>query len=178
MIIPIFSYSQNKIGILGGINKTYFVSDFLSFESIFHRSYPKKIGIHIGIKYDLKLNENISFSPRIILNQQGYLQQYYSSESVKPTYINFPLNFKFFKKTYCLLGPQVGYILNKKKVEKIYPLKDKFDYGVNIGIGQKIKNLFIELNFYQGFSNPIEIEFHENYSVNEVFQLSLGYNFK
>ena len=178
MIIPILSFSQNKIGILGGINKTLLYTDFLSNEPLSRTpSEGENLGIHLGVVYEFKLNDNISFRPKLILSQQGYVKNYSSNNDVKPTYLNLPLNFKFFKKTYLIVGPQIGYILNKKRIEEVFPTNDKFDFGANIGVGREFKDIFIEFNLYQGFKNPFDVQFLEN-SENTVFQLSLGYNFK
>ena len=132
-------------------------------------------GFHIGAHYEFKLNDYISFNPKLIFSQQGYVKNYITNKDVKPTYLNVPLNFRFFKKTYLLIGPQIGYILNKKKLNNIYPESNFLDYGANIGLGREISKLFIEFNLYRGFKNPFK-DLYRTDEKNTVFQLSLGYN--
>jgi len=48
------------------------------------------------------------------------------------------------------------------------------DAGLKLGIGQRINDFFIELNFYQGITKAIEnIDFDKG--TNTVIQLSAGY---
>lgn len=174
LLTTILSYSQNRFGLFAGMNRTVLTEGFLVKPP---SEYYISNGFHIGGLYEFELNDNISFRPKLILSQQGYIKNYLTNKDVKPIYLNISSNFRFFNKTYLLIGPQIGYILNKNRFKDIYPDTNNLDYGANIGIGREIKDLFIEFNLYQGFKNPFKGLDRDN-AENTVFQLSLGYNFE
>ncbi len=189
------SYSQEKIGVVGGLNATQVSDGFLG------RLDSFGIGFHLGAVYNFEISKNIGFSPKIVYSQQGdrieSTKIFYNGSwrfggannglDYKLSYINIPLNFKFFKKTYILFGPQLGILLDTEKMNLDFgDVESKIDFGINIGIGRKINNFFMEFNVNQGFSTLITHERNQgnNYDVdsfnakNLVLQLSLGYYFK
>ncbi len=174
LFTTIISYSQTGFGFFAGMNRTILTKDFLEKPQF---ELDKSNGIHIGAVYRFELNDNFSFNPKFSISQQGYIKDFSTDKDVKPTYLNIPLNFRFFKKTYLLIGPQIGYILNKKRLKDIYPDINSFDYGANIGLGREIKNLFVEFNLYRGLKNPFNGQYRVD-GKNTVFQLSLGYKLK
>lgn len=188
ILLTSITFSQEKFGVLGGINANQTNDGF--FTGL--RSFG--FGFHIGAVYNFEITEKIHFSPKILFSKQGD-----TSENEKTlfngqlswgtggldyelSYLNIPLNFKFFNKTYLILGPQIGILLHTKKLNLDFgDVENKIDFGVNFGIGQKINNFFVELNINQGFSTIIN--YNDNSSSNEnaknlVAQLSLGYYFK
>ena len=139
-----------------------------------------KMAIHLGAFYEFNLSEKIKFRPKVIFSQQGNRDDeiYGSRERFhKSSYLNFPLNFKFFEKTYILAGPQFGLLLNE---EIFYPDREGefFDFGINFGFGQKIKGFFLEINFYQGltkFKDKVNYDDFIGKGTNTLIQFSIGY---
>ena len=195
IIFSSLSYTQEKIGIVGGLNATQVTDGFFKGLDTFG------IGLHIGAVYNFEIKKNILFSPKILYSQQGdrlesgatfFNGKWRSGGSsnlldYKLSYINIPLNFKFFKKTYIVLGPQIGILLSTEKLKLDFgEIENKIDFGINFGIGKKINDFFIELNVTQGFSRLITHErtqtgifdFDSFKGNNLVAQLSLGYYFK
>jgi hypothetical protein len=165
-------FSQKKFGAYVGINK-YSLSDgnFESFNFINEPSY------HLGILYEWKLSSKIKVRPKLTFSQQGNRKVLNAENyNFKTDYLNIHLNFKFFEKTYLLAGPQIGILLNQKNLAlREY---NNLDFGINLGIGQRINNFFLELNYYQGVTPFVErIRIGNNIvkGYNTLFQLSLGY---
>jgi len=170
------SLSQNKIGVFAGINGST-ISDGIMKSTGMHSN---SFSFHIGGLYEIELSEKISFRPKIIVSQQGDREDFDDNMKYEFTYLNLPLNFKFFKKTYILAGPQFGILLNTKKNEFDYGDIDSLDYGVNLGIGRNINDFFIEFNMYQGIKTLIEVTTIDRTNLsatNTIIQLSLGFNF-
>ncbi len=91
--------------------------------------------------------------------------------------MNIPLNFKFFERTYILTGPQIGILLSEKSNSVIRKV-ETFDFGLNLGFGQKIKDFFLEINFYQGLTKFIDVRtYNDNLGkgTNTLIQFSVGY---
>ena len=185
-------FSQEKMGIIIGANVNQTNEGFLSGLDTFG------FGFHFGATSNFKITENIHFSPKVLFSTQGDSsetnKEYYRGKwswgtgsgglDYKLSYLNMPLNFKFFNKTYIVFGPQIGILLSTKKLNLDFgTVENKIDFGINIGIGQKINNFFIELNINQGLSTLITHNGVENASSsfkakNLVAQLSLGYYLK
>ncbi len=188
ILLTSISFSQEKFGILGGINANQTNDGFFTGLRGFG------FGFHLGAVYNFEINEKIHFSPKILFSKQGdtsenkkflfngQLSWGTGGLDYELSYLNIPLNFKFFNKTYLILGPQIGILLNTKKMNLDFgDVENKIDFGINFGVGQKISNFFVELNINQGFSTIIN--YNDNSSSNEnaknlVAQLSLGYYFK
>jgi hypothetical protein len=180
MLIPIVTFSQKKGGILLGLNNSSISEGVLGAISI-----SGETGFHIGGFYESNITEKIKFRPKIIFSQQGNRYESDLSEHImyESNYLNTLLNFKFFKSTYILVGPQFGIFLsgngyanNNTRFLKSQP----FDAGINLGIGRKLKDLFFELNFYQGLTKAID---KPNFNgelkkgTNTLIQFSIGYYF-
>ncbi len=175
ILLPFLTFSQNKFGVFAGVNAATLSDGLL--ESVYIGS--NSFSFHIGGVYELELKEKIAFRPKLIYSQQGDREDLDNHIRYELTYLNIPLNIKFFKSPYLLFGPQVGILINTKKQE--FDLGDfpTLDYGLNIGGGVDIKDFFVELNAYQGLRTLVEVEF-PNKSIdatNTVIQLSLGYHF-
>ena len=109
--------------------------------------------------------EKIAFRPKLTYSQQGdreksdYTSIDVRSVDYKLSYLNIPLNFKFFNKPYLLVGPQIGFLLSTEKQSQDFgDVKSGFDYGANFGVGYDFKEIFVEFNIYQGMSTLIETE--------------------
>lgn len=147
---------------------------------------------HVGGVLEYELSKTISLRPKLVLSRQGDLDETNFDPSrissrqldYSLTYINIPLQLKFFSKPYIVAGPQVGILVGTGKGEADFgDLDNSFDYGLNVGIGYDVNDFFIELSFYQGFQTLITLP---NGSIpiggtdvltNSVFQLSIGYFF-
>ena len=147
-------------------------------------------GFHFGGVYEYKLNERFTFRPELILSFQGDREEtddtYLDANAIdyKLTYLNIPLNLKFFTKPYVIVGPQVGFLLATEKGRKNFgKVKTNLDYGVNFGFGYNLNHsLFMEFSIYQGVATLIKIEKNwgyasETHATNTLIQLSLGYYF-
>ncbi len=182
LFISLFSFSQNKSAIFGGINNSTLSDGFLEKVPI-----GQSFGLHIGWLYQYQFHDKIAFRPKVMISSQGDREETdrnfidASSIDYKLLYLNIPLNFKFFSRPYALVGPQVGLLMSTEKGKMNFgEVKTSFDYGLNLGIGYDINKLFVEINLYQGFPTLVEIEDISGFSVgvdasNTVFQLSLGY---
>ncbi|MEL1239540.1 porin family protein [Flavobacterium flavipallidum] len=187
-LVPLLNFSQSKFAVLGGLNNSFLSNGFLKNPPI-----DKTFGIHFGALYEINLNEKIAFRPKLVFSQQGdrkkgpgaSLSINDNSLDYKLSYINIPLNFKFFSKPYIIIGPQFGYLLDVKKTDNDFGNIDKkIDSGLNLGFGYEINKIFIEFNMYQGFTKILEFEpplNSNNYNhgvTNSLLQISLGYYFK
>ena len=180
----ISTFAQNKFGVFAGISNSTISDGFL--EKFY---LGGEIAFHIGGLYEFELTEKIDFRPKIVYSQQGDREKNnYGSIDVrsvdyKLSYLNIPLNFKFFNKPYLLIGPQIGFLIStEKQSEDFGEVKSGFDYGANFGIGCDFKNIFVELNLYQGINTLIKTEHVNGFitsfnGTNTVIQLSLGYYF-
>ena len=184
-LILLFSFnvfSQNKIGIFTGINGSSLSDGFLKSGYLGSNSFS----FHIGGLYEFRLTEKIVFRPKLLFSQQGDREDFDDNIKYETSYLNIPLNFKFFNKPYLLFGPQVGFLIDTKKKEIDFGDLKTLDYGLNLGVGIDIKRIFIELNLYQGFNELIAVEYKQTNpfrdidinATNTVVQLSIGYNFE
>jgi len=189
-IITILGYSQNKIGVFVGANHAGISNGILK------SGIPEgTIAFHIGGLFEMKLNNKVSFRPKLMYSQQGdrSIDKSLTSSNnqltfvngsridYKLSYLNLPLTFKFFNKTYILMGPQLGILLSTEKLNLDFGnIENTLDFGINLGFGQEIKEFFIELNLYQGISTLIKYEnlYASDFNgTNNVIQLSVGYYF-
>ncbi|WP_248724529.1 outer membrane beta-barrel protein [Seonamhaeicola sp. ML3] len=174
--------SQNSLGFFAGASNSALTNGFLKEVYV-----DKTFGFHLGGVYEHELTKNISFRPKLVFSLQGDRKEgrggAASPDDVdyKLSYLNIPLNFKFFSKPYIITGPQVGVLINTKKgTNDLGDVKSSLDYGVNFGIGYDFGNFFIEANAYQGIQPVLEVSGSKNNThdvTNTVIQLSLGYFF-
>jgi hypothetical protein len=177
LLISIVAYSQNRFGVLAGINGTSISKGFLKTGGDLGYAF------HIGALCEIELIDKIVFRPKILYSEQGdnvvklnkfYVPSHYLD--YKLSYLNIPLDIKFFKKPYIIVGPQFGYLVSTKKLNLDFgEVKNKIDFGVNLGMGYDIKNVFVELNIYQGDTEIIII--NDSKLTNTVIQFSVGYFF-
>jgi Outer membrane protein beta-barrel domain len=174
LLIPLMTFSQNEFAVIGGISNSFLSEGILEKVPV-----EDKFGVFIGGVYEHMLTEKVSFRPKLIFSLQGDREKggSFSTSAIdyKLTYLNIPLNFKFFSKPYLLIGPQIGFLLDTKKGDFDFGEPKTFDFGFDFGIGIDIKDFFIEFNAYQGISNVIEI--NDLKATNTVLQLGFGYMF-
>lgn len=177
-----------KIGALGGANLAS-LSD-----GAFKKVNVQSAGLafHLGGILEYNLANKIAVRSKLILSQQGDLDTKdvnsatvgSSDFNYKLTYVNIPLQVKFFSKPYIVVGPQVGFLVATTKGENDFgDVDSSFDYGLNAGIGYDFNQFFVEAGFYQGLQTVITLP---NGAIptggtddlsNTVFRLSIGYFF-
>ncbi len=168
-LFPLLSSSQKKMGAVIGLNNSSISEGFLSEIYI-----TDKLGFHIGGFYEIELDENLIFRPKLMYSQQGNRDVYRNVRTEKLNYLNIPLDFKIFDTTYVLLGPQIGFLVSDNNSVFTSGPKSTFDIGIKLGMGQRIKDFVIEVNVYQGISKAVQ-NFDFDKGTNTVIQLSAGY---
>ncbi|MDX2173651.1 MAG: porin family protein [Bacteroidota bacterium] len=118
-----------------------------------------KFGVFGGISVNAKLNTKASlelgfyFSQKGSRHNQNPVKGDYSFYRVNLNYIDLPLMFKYQVNSIYFLsaGPSVAYLVNYQEDNEVgnwngvYPF-EKFEYGINVGLGRKIKdNFFVEV---------------------------------
>ncbi len=175
LFIALASKAQDKLGVFTGINASSLSDGLLESAYVGSNSFT----LHIGAVYERKLTETISFRPKLLFSKQGDREDFEDNLQYETTYINAPLTFKFFKQPYIIAGPQIGYLIDTNKGDIDYGDMQKFDYGVNLGLGIDVSDFFIELGLYQGLNTLIEVQdesrFIDTKATNTLIQLSLGY---
>jgi len=184
LLVSIGVSSQNRFGVFAGLNNSSISDGF--FEKV---NIDGNVSFHLGALYEYKLAEKIVFRPKLVFSLQGDREKTTNSFmdandiDYKLTYLNIPLNFKFFNRPYIIAGPQIGFLLSTEKLSSDFgDVENDFDYGINLGTGYDFNSFFIELNVYQGFATLIQFDEVLGQSVavdgkNTVIQLSVGYYF-
>ncbi len=174
-------YSQKNLGVFAGVNYSYFTDGFAK-----QINASNKFGLQFGVLYNVQLTNKISFRPKGIFSVQGDKVSETTSPfdlnqvDYKLTYLNIPLDFKFGNKIYIIAGPQVGILLSQNKLsENSVTLKSKYDYGLNLGGGFQVNNLFFELGMYQGLMNLFSVPSttQEEDIRNGLLKFTVGYNY-
>jgi hypothetical protein len=194
---------DKKIGFIGGVNYSSLYGDFRK-NGAFPPKYRISFHVGLTSEFQLSDRVNFSprliFSSQGY-RQKGDSSDFrnfdpeFSSFNFKNNnqlnYINVPLifNFSFDSKIGLNFGPQFGVLLNSVANSKVTNEdgsveEDKFttsgdfklDYGGIIGVSYRISNdIFIDINYYRGFSNISRGGIGDIKNNNSVFQLSFGY---
>jgi hypothetical protein len=178
LFIPFITFSQKKGGIILGLNNSSISEGILGQISI-----SGEMGFHIGGFYEYEIKEKIKFRPKITFSQQGNRYESNVSEHLmyESNYMNVSLNYKFYESTYIIVGPQLGVFLSgngRSNNNNLFLQSQPFEVGINLGVGKKLKDLFFELNFYQGLTKAIDKpDFNGELKkgTNTLIQFSLGY---
>ena len=191
-------HSQDKkFGLMGGANYSNVFGDLKD-----NFDVERRISYHVGAFSFLSLSDRIAFSPRVAYSSQGYdiefgLRQTANEPltlfefTTRLNYLNVPLLFKYYLKPDLSInfGPQLGFLLNTVTINKntsgpslghdTTRISGDFrvDYGLKVGAAYAINHdLFVELNYFQGFSNISRDSIIPTESNNNsVYQLSVGY---
>lgn len=113
----------------------------------------KKLGVTGGIILNTTLNKRASIDLGFTFSQKGSRKNQNQEKNdftfyrVNLNYIEIPLllNYKLNEKYFATLGPSLAYLINYTEDTEIgnwndvYPF-NKFEYGVNVGLGTTIKN--------------------------------------
>jgi hypothetical protein len=178
LVIPFITLSQKKGGIILGLNNSSISEGILGQISI-----SGEMGFHIGGFYEYDIKEKIKFRSKITFSQQGNRYESNVSDHLMyaSNYMNVSLNYKFYESTYIIVGPQLGVFLSgngSSNNNNLFLKSQPFDVGINLGVGKKLKDLFFELNFYQGLTKAIDKPSYNGElkkGTNTLIQLSIGY---
>jgi hypothetical protein len=179
-------YSQNKMNAFTGINYSYF-TDGVAGQILAEESF----GLHIGASYEIELNKKIAFRPGIVFDQVGDRTQTeytpYSNDidqlDLKLSYINIPMDFKFWNKIYLFVGPQIGFLVSKQSNNGSDKIVDSnIDFGFNLGTGFTINRLFFEFGIYQGFISLGKYQYIATETTKDIHngygKFTIGYRIK
>ena len=158
--------AQNSFNAFAGVNYSYF-TDGIAGQILAEESF----GLHIGASYEVALSEKISFRPAVVFDQVGDRTKTKSDPSskqidqldLKLSYLNIPMDFKFWNKIYVFGGPQIGFLISKDS-NSIDPnvISSSVDMGFNLGTGFTVNKLFFEIGLYQGLTTLRTNEFDPN----------------
>jgi len=187
---------QNKLGAFTGLNYSYF-TDTPGGQVLAEESF----GLQLGIVYEKEITPKIHFRPKLMFSQQGDRTKTEPINNFDPifdpttdafemdqidkelTYINIPLEFKFWNKIYLLAGPQIGFLINEKAIGGFYQdAKSDIDFGFNLGTGFTVHQLFFEIGIYQGLTTVYSYNYPATGSSvkanNGYARFTIGYMFK
>lgn len=192
LLISNFILAQEKIGAFSGVNYSYFtdgVGQVLAEESF---------GLQLGLVYEKQLTSKIAFRPKLILSQQGDRTRTPMEVSFEPisyqnlevdkldkklTYLNIPIDFKFWNKIYLIAGPQLGFLITEKSFgDYREKANSNIDFGINFGTGFTVHKMFFEIGIYQGLTSIYSYRYFytgNNVSAQNGFvKFTFGYMFK
>jgi len=184
LLISIFATTSvfAQVGIKGGANFSKFTeysnSDYLT-------------GFHIGSTLDIPLSKKFYFQPGLLFTLKGteFNSNILISEGKVSIYaLEVPLLFSFRPqlneqlKLITNFGPYVNYGLFGSKKYKYenstvkgspFDSYNRFDIGLDLGIGLQYKRYIITGEFLMGFNDAEK----ETIAKNKAFRISLGYLF-
>ena len=118
-----------------------------------------KFGVFGGLSINARLNNKASLELGFYFSQKGARHNQnpakgdYTFYRVNLNYIDLPLLFKYHVNPIYFItgGPSIAYLINYQEDNEVgnwdgaYPFQ-KFEYGINVGLGRKIKdNFFVEV---------------------------------
>lgn len=175
-------YAQ-KINVFTGVNYSYF-TDGIAGQILAEESF----GLRLGASYEVELTEKIAFRPAIVFDQVGDRteteQNDFSNDidqlDLRLSYINVPLDFKFWNRIYVFGGPQVGILVSQKSSYGGASFVDKnVDLGLNLGSGFTVDKLFFEFSIYQGLTSLAQYQYTPTGNQKDIHngyaKLTVGY---
>ncbi|MDW5288306.1 porin family protein [Formosa sp. PL04] len=158
-----------QFGAKAGLNFASVVGDYSD-------DFDTVTAFNFGVMAEIPISSTFSFQPELIFSGQGYS---IGDDVVALNYLNVPLMAKYYvtQGFSVQAGPQVGFLLNVNDDD--LGIEDSFntvDFGINLGLGYKLKNgLNFDARYNIGLTNINEIDSINN--KNGVFQVSVGYFF-
>ncbi len=140
-----------------------------------------RTGLHAGVALELSLMEKFSLQPELVYSSQGAEVPGFSE--INLDYISMPVLAKYYLAGGLSIdvGPQFAFLVNdgikalNSDAEGVEYDGDKFDLGGAFGLGFKTPmGVFVQARYVIGFSETQT----DSDLKNNVFQLSVGYNFK
>ncbi|MDR0824338.1 MAG: PorT family protein [Prevotella sp.] len=157
-----------------------------------------KVGFHAGATYDFKLSEKFYFQPAALFSLHsfgfdGNKLFYLKDGTVDRYFLEIPANFSFrpaitsstklvidfgLYAKYGLFGKLKYIVHSEDNYETVrassYDEYNRFDVGVNVGVGMEINRIYIGLGYQRGLTNEDgEVEAFRN----QIFRISCGYKF-
>lgn len=185
VIVVLFSLNiYSQWGVKGGVNYSR-MSDPPSRQYLFSG--------HIGGTYEHQLSDKWYLQPELLFTSVGYNLEddifVIKRAHVKIYALEFPVNFSFrpqiAKETkilldlglyirYGLFGNKMYDFYNSPKVdESPFDVYNRFDTGLNLGLGLQKHQYYGILSFQHGLSHAEK----NYYTFHQVFKVSLGYRF-
>ncbi|WP_290836898.1 porin family protein [Flavobacterium sp.] len=145
------AFAQNKLNAFVGVNYSLFTKGIYK-----QVSGEQSFGMNIGANYEIPLNPTIAFRPGLNFAQvgdrtktTGYYENSIKELDTKLSYVNVPMDFKFWNKIYLIAGPQLSVRVNDAPAKRA-------EIGFNLGTGFTINKLFFEFGIYQGLTPAME----------------------
>lgn len=147
------TFAQNKLNAFVGVNYSYFT------KGIFEQTLAEEsFGLNIGANYEIPLTSKVAFRPGINFAQVGdrtdtpWEPGEFTIDNLdtKLSYINVPMDFKFWNRIYLVTGPQVSVLVSDASSV------NRAELGFNLGTGFTVNKLFFEVGVYQGLTTAID----------------------
>ncbi len=187
--------NAQMLGIKGGVN---FAN--MSFSTSGMDISPKSIvGLHLGLVFDFKMQENLNFNAGFLYSLKGckfkgsLIDGASSANDGTLTfnYFEIPLNFAYKfpindkSKFFIQAGPYLAYAMSGKDKtgSETQDIKfgnnqwKRFDYGLGFGAGLEFGAIVTSLNYELGLANLSDDSSADMKIKNKVFQISIAYMF-
>jgi hypothetical protein len=166
-----------------------------------------RTSFHFGAMAEIKISEKFSVQPELLYSGQGAkFEDSYTDfgfdireeVTIKYDYLNLPIMAKYYVSDgfSVEVGPQIGFLINAEAdvdvsvsgpgvsetesgTEDIKDFTKGVDFGLNFGLGYKLKNgINFNARYNLGVSNINDGEGSDDFNnQNGVFQISIGYFF-
>jgi hypothetical protein len=173
-----------RFGFLAGLNISSMVSITDYYEQFSSPEIYIIVGFHAGVFMDYALSSKLSLVPELLFTQKGYSADYNITEGITENYtekitLNFlqlsnNLTYKFKKSNGSEFFPFVGIYLGYGLWTEDEYLFEKFDYGLNFGVGYQYRHFIFKFQCNYGLSRP-HTDFYEGNIVS--CPISIGYIF-
>ena len=178
-----------RVGYKSGFN----LSSVSTNDDALNDELSSRIGLHLGLVFDLPLNEKLSFQPQLLYSGRGAREDHGDhKDNIRFNSLEIPLNLVYRTagtekgRFFFGGGPNVGYNLNGKVVASDDPDETedfefgsaagqirRMDLGLNFLAGYEMKNgFFVSANYSRGLTNWLNTD--ETWR-NHIFAISIGY---
>ncbi|MFL0062261.1 porin family protein [Tenacibaculum maritimum] len=174
-----------KPGIKIGLNN----STITNLERLSGGNKSSSTSFHAGTSVSFKFTDIYTLHPEILYSEQGgKLAIGTNSSKIKVNYLSLVINNKFYiakSKFNLQVAPVLDFLVNHKNIT---PKPDGFDFAIMGGVGYDFPfGMTVDLRYKQGLAdlygrnvdtgNGFQDTNVENLLLNQVFQLSIGYQF-
>lgn len=175
------AFMSAQFGARLGLNSS---SQSVEFSGISVNS-DSKIGMHLGVFYEMALSDRISIRPAALYSMKGGKSD---DTSLGANYLEIPVDLMYYitkgdTKFFLAAGPYLGFGLNLSGDGVEGSFKDNgfksTDFGLNLGLGAEFMNKYVVgLSYGLGLSNISEpVDGFDVSSKNKNLSLYLGYKF-
>jgi hypothetical protein len=177
-----------RVGYKSGFN----LSSVTTNDDALNDELSSRIGLHLGLVFDLPFNEKLSFQPQLLYSGRGAKEDHGDHKDIyRFNSLEIPLNLVYRTagnekgRFFFGGGPNVGYNLNGKKVASDDPDEEdvldfgsaagtyrRMDLGINLLAGYETKNgFFVSVNYNRGITVWNDADKWRNH----IFAVSVGY---